>query len=622
MPSCDELIARYSIPAGNAGFNQVPPPERAVPPSASLPMPSRIAIVGAGIKGLAVALELLRAFDAARLRKRGGEPQIVIFEQDDSRYSDYQVHHRSSGLLAASAVAARELLAHVPIEPPSPTGSFSPSVRLRSLGEGQAVLDRFSPVRIALARPGGGAMMSPSNLPHNLSCSVDALLDAGAPPKQLATAIDLYVTYMHKDVSARWHVRDDCPEVAALLNPHTQFGRLQRALALACGGHSGQRSAGFALLHAASFAGVLWPVGHPEEGDGCPRLPVDVPSDPPALWRCGSVVRDVLVPACELLQGHGVEIRYAQKVAVDDLSDFDIVVDAAADDPPGPAGGVLLLPDYVSREYTRRVSARGITTLHPETPWQLVTTLNGNELEVRVGGHGTGVRGRRILTSTADDAAAEVLLQLGFSLADAESAAWVIGPANAGPAPPEPPNVVLEAREVRQLLAFEIGSAPVVVAAPAGRPVATPVGRVVRCRSQGASRHGPVRSLGPSFEAGKLTVHQLIEALALPDQLNSAGADETLVMVHGLDLSGRRTLPEIRPMQRWTLFNHLGQRLRIGYGLYVGQAVLGATICLLLVCLVVVLPVVSVKRRRAHSTPPAPLASAPVPPSAPATPTQ
>lgn len=612
MPSCDDLIARYSIPTGDGSFDHPPPPEPKAPPSASIEMPQRIVIVGAGVKGLTVALELLRAFDAARLRKKGGEPQIVLVEADDSGYTGYQAKHRHSGLLPAAAVAGRELLAHVPVDPPAAAGSFAPSVRIPPAREGQTALDRFRPVRNVLQKPAGGVIMSSSNVPHNLSCCVDALLDSGAPHDHLATVLDLYVTYMHKDVSARWHVRDDCPEVAALLNPYTQFGRLQRSLALSCGGQGRHRAGGFALLHAASFAGILWPVGHPE-GDGCPRLPAEVPEDPPAMWRCVSVVRDVLIPMRDLLSAHGVSIRYGEEVEVSgpsirvvgsvELESFDILVDARSGESSTFAGGVLALPEYVAREYTRRIAASGVTSLHPESPWELVTTLDIDDLEVRVGAPGArGVRGTRLVSASPSEAAAEVLLQLGFSVADADSATWKVGPVDGGLPGPEALDVVLEPREARQLLAFEVGCAPVVVAAPTQQtPTTTPVGRVVHCRSQGASRHGPARSLGPSFEAGKLSVYQLAQALALVDELNSAaGSTDTLVCVPGLDLpdSGRRTLPEVRAMQRWALFNHLGQRLRIGYSLYVGQAVVGATLCLMLVCLVIVLPVVTVQRAR------------------------
>jgi hypothetical protein len=605
MPSCDELINRYSSMAGDNSFDKALPPEPKAPPSASMPMPTRIVIVGAGVKGLTVAVELLRAFDAARLRKTGVEPKIVVLEADDRAYTTYQAYHRSSGLLPAAAVAGRELLSHIPLNSPNTTGSFSSSVRIQTAREGVTSLDKFRPLRVALQRPNnGGALMSASNVPHNISCCVDALLDAGTPHDHLSTLLDLYVNYMHKDVSARWHVRDDCPEVAALLNPYTPFGRLQRSLALYCGGQGRTRTGGFSLLHAASFAGVLWPVGHPE-GEGCPRLPQDVPEDPPAMWRCRSVVHDVLIPMRDLITSHGVVVQYKQKVELSELEEFDVVIDARSGEKPTFAGGILTLPEFVAREYTRRIASPGVTSLHPESAWELVTTLDVDDLEVRVGSpHTRGLRGIRLVNASPSQAATEVLLQLGFSVTDADSATWRIGPTHGAASDSAALNVVLEPREARQLLAFEVGSAPLVVATPSNNPpIITPVGRVVHCRSQGASRHGPARSLGPSFEAGKLSVHQLVQALALSDQLNAAaGADDTekLVCIQGLDLldAGRRTLPEVRTMQRWSLFNHLAQRLRIGYSLYVGQVMIVTVMCLLLVCLVIVLPVISVQRAR------------------------
>jgi len=632
MPSCDELLRMMSA----QGDDQ--PSAPAAPGSSSMPLPRRIVVVGAGLKGLTVALELLRAFDAGRLRRAGGEPSIVVLERDDERYSRYGARHRAGGLIASTAVAARELLAHVPVEPPEPTpsGEFAPSVRIRPVPEGRACLDSFRPVRLALRRSSSGpaAALSPSNVPHNVAVCVDAMLDAGAAPSEVAGALDLWVEHMHQDVPVRWNLRDDCPKVGALLNPRTAFGRVQRALALACGGTGERRSAGFALMHAASFSGALWPAAHPR-GETCPRLPGGVaasstPEPPPAMWRCASVARDVLVPMRDLLRAHGVVVVHSADVAevrpggvrLRDGSErtADLVVDARAGD-GAAAGGVLEMPECVARSYVARVAARGVTCMHPETPWQLVTTLEGGALDVRIGAvDSPGVRGARLRFATPAESAAEVLLQLGFGLADADSAAWSSGPFDGGPRGDEAPDVALPPREPRALLAFELGTPPVVLAVSSGVAAAAALGPVVRCRPQGASRHGPVRSLGPSFEAGKLTVHQLVQACVLTDPLASAGAGaDILISVAGLELDAdRRLLPEITAVQRWALFNHLAQRVGVGYAAYVTQAVVVAMLCAALVALVVVVPIVSVRRARL-AAPPVPVTPPGVPLAAAAT---
>ena len=320
MPTCDELIdgIRTDIPAG--------PTVRDEPPA--MPLPRSVCIVGGGIKGLTVAMELLRGFDAARLRRTGREPVIVILEQDREDYRGSQ--RTRGGLFAAAAVGVRDVLRHVPRTPDGP------SARLRPQPDGQAALDAFVPVVLALPRTQFPRARRPkvlgNNVLGNVKVCVDALVAVGAPAAEVAAALDRFVTYMHKDPAARVHTRDDTPEVALLTDCATAFGRLQWALALAAGGGGSVRPNGFGPLHAASFCGRLWPVTHP----------VQLGTEPVALWRCDSTTRNVIMPMAARLARLGVVVRYGVEVtqlhpqpthvtvslARGAPEEFDMVVDA------------------------------------------------------------------------------------------------------------------------------------------------------------------------------------------------------------------------------------------------------------------------------------------------------
>ncbi len=599
MATCDSLIGR---PAG-----QRPRPKaRADPPKPSLAMPRRIAVLGGGVEGLTVALELMRAFDAARVRRGGrGEPEITVLGRPPGR---------ASGLFASSSVSAVEVLGHLPLDTPDDLSRST--VRVRPCAK-DAAIDRFVPHALALGRPGKRrgfqASRLSSNVPHNLSSAVDRMLDGGADARHLATSLDFYVTYMHKDVGSR--ARDDCAAVAALADTRGPFGRLQATLASACGGGGATAQA---RLHAAGFAGVLWPVEHAVDAG---RLPTD---DQPGMWRCGDLTRDVVGPLTGLVRSMGATVvdRPVDRVAahpdrvevvVDGTTEaYDLVVDA---DVPWTdrSVGWLWLPPFLAAEY-RRCAGAGAgaavadTVMFPETPWRLVTCLSStDELECVIGAaDAAGVRGRTFRAVTTDEAAVEIVLQLGFSLADAASVRWVDAPGRAGP--DEPVRSVSGAVIPRELLAFEVGVPPVVVRPSERERGPALVGRLVRCRPATGSRQGGAGTLGPSFEAAKMSVQALAHALALEDRMRAATAGpgaptiETLVTVPGLSAT-HQLLPQVSGGQRWALFNHLAQRLRVGYRLYVIQAVGATLVVLALVLLAVVVPVVTVKRARQRRSP-------------------
>jgi hypothetical protein len=574
-------------------------------------IPRSIAIVGGGVRGMTVALELIRAFDGARLRRSGTEPSVTLYnvQRDSPR----------SGLVASSAVSAFEVLAHVPTQAPG-DAQASASVRVRTVSD--AVAERLRPVRIGIAtlqKKGGFSVtpLSESNVPHNIGTAVDLMLDAGAPPGQVGTALDLYLRYMHKDVSARSHVRDNCPEVTALLDPRTAFGRLQRCLGLAVGaGRPGPQ----ATLHSAASAGVLWPAEHADGG-----MPTGAQ---PGMWRFEDAERDVLLPMRRLVRSLGVKVVEARVEATTVVSGgvvvrttgsdttYDLVVDAKS--PRQPAvQGVLWLSPFLAREYRRRAGP-DLTVLHPESPWRLVTNINSkDEVECWVGaGDAPGIRAGTLREASPDTAAVEVMLQLGFSLSDASGARWVVVPAP-GPREPLPTSPICHGAVPRELLAFEVGISPVVVGGGADgvRDRPSVVGRLVHCRTAATSRQGGAGTLGPSFEAAKLTVQQLVYAMAMQDRMRAATAgpnaplSDTLVSVPGQSETVRRMLPAVFGGQRWALFNHLAQRLRVGYRIYVGQVVLATCLSITVVLLVIVLPVVTVQRARKRRVraPPTPL---------------
>lgn len=598
MPTCDELIdgTRTDIPVG--------PTVRDEPPA--MPLPRSVCIVGGGIKGLTVAMELLRGFDAARLRRTGREPVIVILEQDSEDYRGSQ--RTRGGLFAAAAVGVRDVLRHVP-RTPDEVGS----TRLRPQPDGQAALDAFVPVVLALPRAQFPRARRPkvlgNNVLGNVKVCVDALVAVGAPPAQVAAALDRFVTYMHKDPAAREHTRDDTPEVALLTDCATAFGRLQWALSLAAGGGGALRPNGFGPLHAASFCGRLWPVTHP----------VQLGTEPVALWRCDSTTRNVIMPMTAMLARLGVVVRYGVEVtqlhpqpthvtvslARGAPEEFDMVVDARGGGGT-PAGGLLVVPGDLERD----LQPQGVTVVYPESAWLLVTTLvAGGVLDVTVGFHASpGLRFGAFDACSADEALVEIMLQLGFSLQDARDVRWVHPPHTTGPRPPVHVAVPPPTR-VRDLLAFEIGTPPTIEpAAPGPLRAPPPIGRLVQCRAQVASRSGGARTLGPACEAGKLTVQQIMQSLALRDCMRAAtlepGASvvETLVCVGGLDCGDTRLWPVVTGMQRWTLFNHLAQHYHVGYAMYVTQAVAGVALIGVLIVIMVLIPVVSVWRFRTRHT--------------------
>jgi hypothetical protein len=598
MPSCDQLLTRRT---GAAVPDKGQRPEG--PP---IGLPRRIGVVGGGVKGLSVAIELIRAFDAARLRKTGAQPEIVVLERDTAQYEQYSGQHRASGLMTAGAVCARELLAHVPSR--APDGEIVGSVRVRPQAAGGAVLDQFGPVHVRLATSTGCVPLPPDAVTQNIRRCVDAAVDAGGEPRRAGVALDMWAQAMRQSPGSRDDFRP-------LLDPGHPMGRLMRCLALVGGGGT---ACGQSILQAAASTGVLWPTAHLPDA----RAPAGMQDPTTPLWRCPSVVDDVLRPMAALLGALDVRVRYdAHVVGLDTkagqararladgtVTTFDLLIDARGRG--RGSGGLLQLPPWVAAAYTTRFAGDGSVVMHPETPWRFVTCLRaGGTLEVRVSAASKpGVRCASLAQASPSEAATEVMLQLGFSLADARETRWVRVLRETGDDQFVPPSQWFSWPEPRELVAFEIGQPTLPasrVAAQAVRPV---VGQLLAvCRAGSATRHGGPRSLGPPIEAAKLLVQEVVHRLGLHDELRVAAAapgaapSETLVCVSGLQME-ERVAPCVTTGQRWCLFNQLAVRLGIGYNAYVGQAVGASLVVAVLVITAVVVPIVFSMRRKHHAT--------------------
>lgn len=599
MPSCDQLLTR------RPGATVPDQPQRQDGPPSGLPR--RIGIIGGGVKGMSVAIEMIRAFDAARLQRTASLPEIVVLERDTAQYAQYSGQHRASGIMTAGAVSARELLSHVPSR--AHDGKIVGSVRVRPQAAGGAVLDQFGPVHVRLATPTGCVPLSPGAVTQNIRRCVDAAVDAGGDLKRTGVALDMWAQAMRQSPGSRDDFRP-------LLDPMHPMGRIIRCLAMAGGGGTG---CGPSILQAAASTGVLWPTAHLPDA----RAPAGMEDPTTPLWRCPSVTDDVLRPMAALLGALDVRVRYdadvvrletkagqaRARMADGTVETFDLIIDARGQ--ARGSGGLLQLPPWVASAYTTRFVGDGSVVLHPETPWRIVTCLRaGGALEVRASAASRpGVRCSSLARASASEAATEVMLQLGFSLADARETHWARTLRETGDDAFDPPSQWFSWPEPRELVAFEIGqpTAPASrVAAQAVRPV---VGQLVAvCRAGSATRHGGPLSLGPPIEAAKLLVQEVVHRLGLHDELRVAAApqgappSETLVCVSGLQMD-ERVAPVVTTGQRWCLFNQLAVRLGIGYNAYVGQAIGASLVVAVLVITAIVIPVVFSLRRKRDAVP-------------------
>lgn len=601
-PTCDQLLSFALRQTG-----ETPPRAARAAPACGVGIPRRIAVIGAGVKGLTTALELHRAFDAAKLRRDGVEPSITVFEQDGPTYPSRHRQGLDEAVLWSSASGARELLAHVPRhdathDPPAAVP------RLRQVAEGQRALDDFQPLVFAVCSGGGrggaGTELTADNLPRNMAALVDTLLGDQVSPEVLAQDVHAYYS----------HMRHSGPGDACRMSPVSRPGvtRVLHMINVALGGSHGRFDPKLS-----GQTGLFWPVCY-RAGSELPMPSTDSVRER-AVWRCAAPSRTVLPAMAHKARSLGITVEYGRRVTASPaaggctrlaaaggaLGEFDLVV--WSDGPPaeGRAALEVLLPDSLAQAYRRRHGDRQATMLHHTAPWALCTLLQADVLAVHAATPDTpGVLGRSFAGMAPEERVLDTLLQLGFSRSDAALVTLVHGvyvppaPGPSSPAGRPPPPVDLGSN----LVAFDVGAAHA-WEPPPDRPAArVPKRGQLRLRDL---LPAPVEGgIGGDVEGGKHVAQQVVNALELRDAMRSAAvstpdrAGTVPVQVPEAyrspgDLTSH---PPVTFEQRWSLFNHLATRLGIGRRVYVAGIATGVVTVLLLVVLSVAIPLARHRR--------------------------